>query len=277
VLAQPRSEHKCSGRHLLTEHRILALSGYATSGFDTSGPGSPAGAPLALSEGMWYSPEHLVAFSSLLLLAPTTLPHTDASAPARVSVCDAPTFGLPPSVVLADGLEPIVRWALEYSPTFRQQCRALAAQPGLTATVRVTARPPGTDTRARAVFRQKASGDLVADIEIRSSTELLELLGHEFEHLIEKLDGVDLLALVRRGEARRLPDGAFETTRAIRAGQRVSREVVDNAPDLMRRTTGSLWRALRRVVGLTAQDSELRQELQRPVVRLRSEGSLPQP
>jgi hypothetical protein len=197
---------------------------------------------------MWYSPEHLLAFSSLLLLSPTTLPHNAGMAPARATVCDAPTFSLPASIALEDGLEPVVRWALEYSPTFRQQCRTLVAEQGFTATVRVTARTPGTDLRARAVFREDDDGRLAADIEIRNSSELPELLGHEIEHLIERLDGVDLAALTARGEARQLSDGAFETARAIAAGHRVSGEVLDNSPDRMRRAPGMLWRAVRRLV-----------------------------
>jgi len=46
----------------------------------------------------------------------------------------------------------------------------------------------------------------------------------------------------------RMPDGAFETKRAIAAGQRVMGEVVDNAPDTMRRASGSLWRIVRRAL-----------------------------
>ena len=76
-------------------------------------------------------------------------------------------------------------------------------------------------------------------------------LAHEFEHLIEQLDGVDLRALAKEGEARRLPDGAFETERAIAAGQQVAGEVVDNAPDRVR-GAGSVWRALGRAIRVSA-------------------------
>ncbi len=68
-----------------------------------------------------------------------------------------------------------------------------------------------------------------------------ELLGHEFEHLIEQLDGVDLSAMARGGEARRLTDGAFETERAIAAGQQVAGEVIDNAPDRVRKAGVTMW------------------------------------
>ncbi len=197
---------------------------------------------------MWYSPEHLVAFSSLVLLSPTTLPHVDGAVAAHVTVCDAPSYSLPPSVQLEHGLEPLVGWALEHSPTLRQQCRTILAEPKLRASIRVRARVPGDEVRARAMFRGTPEGGTIAEIELGSSSSLVELLGHELEHLIERLDGVDLRALEQEGQARRLENGAFETARAIAAGQRISGEVLSRAPDGVRRTTGSMWRAVRRLL-----------------------------
>jgi hypothetical protein len=208
---------------------------------------------------MWYSPEYFVtvgAWASLTFLAPTEATLTRTAAPsahaARVAACDAPTLTLPDSIQLKDGLQPMVRWALEHSPTFRQQCRVLAAAPRLRATVSVSYKPAGVTSRARTSFRQNPWGALAADIEIRSAPDLTELLAHEFEHLIEQLDGVDLKALAKEGEARRLPDGAFETDRAIAAGHQVAGEVVDNAPDRIRSAGASVWRVLRRAVRTSA-------------------------
>jgi len=197
---------------------------------------------------MWYSPEHLVAWSSLLLLTPATLALDAVPPPTPSAICDPPALMLPASIALEDGLQPVVRWTLEYSPTFRQQCRVLASTPGLTATVRVTMRRPGSSDRARAIVRPKASGGFAADIEIRNASEIPELLAHEFEHLIEQLDGIDLGVLAQRGQARRLEDGAFETRRAIAAGQRVAGEVLDNAPDRVRRAGAAVWHALKQTV-----------------------------
>jgi hypothetical protein len=166
---------------------------------------------------------------------------------ARLTPCDAPTFSLPPTIDLEDGFEPVTRWMLEHSPTFRQQCRVLTAS-HLSASVRYALRPPGAGPRARAVFRERSSGLLIADIEIGVSPDLGELLAHEFEHVIEQLDGVDLHRLARQGQAVKMPDGAFETKRAIAAGQRAMGEAVDNAPDTMRRASGSIWRAMRRAL-----------------------------
>jgi hypothetical protein len=174
-------------------------------------------------------------------------PDVGRSPAARITLCDAPTFSLPPTIDLEDGLEPSVRWTLQHSPTFRQQCRVLAVS-HVSATVRSALRAPGAASRARAVFRERSSGLLIADIEINVSPDLTELLGHEFEHLIEQLDGVDLQRLARQGQAVKMPDGAFETKRAIAAGQRVMGETVNNAPDKMRRVSGSIWRAVRRAL-----------------------------
>jgi hypothetical protein len=200
----------------------------------------------------------LGAWASLIFLAPAEatltrrLPPADLARAARVAACDAPEPSLPDSIGLDDGLQPMVRWALAHSPRFRRQCRTLAAAPRLRATVSVSYPSMVGTTRARTSFRQNPSGALAAEIEIRSAAALTELLAHEFEHLIEQLDGVDLHALAREGGAHRLADGAFETARAIAAGHQVAGEVANNAPDRVRGAGASVWRVLRRVVGVRA-------------------------
>ena len=198
---------------------------------------------------MCYSPEHLVVIGALTstLLAPTTAPYANGGAVTPSTVCDADVPSLPSSITIEKGLEPIVQWTLENSPTFRQQCRVLAGAAALTATVRVTARTPDSTERALSVVRRFPSGRIDVTIEIRSSSSLSELLGHEFEHVIEQLDGVNLRQLQSSGEARKIESGAFETRRAIDAGQRVSAEVLDNSEDRVKRAAGRVWRALTRL------------------------------
>ncbi len=195
---------------------------------------------------MWYSPEHFIAFSSLFLLTPATLPRDPGAGGAHVTACDASVPRLPPSVQLEPGLEPIVRRTLEHSPTFRRQCRALASAPDIAITVEVAIRPVGIYRRASGLLRVMPSGGLVGAIEIYAPTDLPELLGHELEHVIEQLDGIDLAEQSREGLALRMDDGSFETERAVATGRRVSGEVADNAPDRMRSAGGQLWRAVRR-------------------------------
>lgn len=199
---------------------------------------------------MPYPLAAFVASTFVFISAPSdTNKHSNVpAAPSVVTTCDAPTLALPGSIELEEGLQPIVKWMLEHSPRFRQQCRTLAAAPRLRATVTVSYRQSIATYRAHTAFRQTGTGGLDARIEIRSASDISELLGHEFEHLIEQLDGVDLSILVREGEARRLTDGAFETERAIAAGQQVAGEVIDNAPDRVRRAGASLWRIMRRAI-----------------------------
>ena len=199
---------------------------------------------------MPYPLAAFVASTFVFISAPSdTNKHANVTAaPSVVSSCDAPTLALPESIELEQGLQPIVKWMLEHSPRFREQCRTLAAASRLRATVTVSHRQSTVTSRARTALRQTEAGGLDAQIEIRSASDITELLGHEFEHLIEQLDGVDLSAMARGGQARRLTDGAFETERAIAAGQQVAGEVIDNAPDLVRKAGASMWRIIRRAI-----------------------------
>jgi hypothetical protein len=192
---------------------------------------------------MWHSV--LIAFSSIVLLAPSSLPDERT---VKLSPCDAPLPQLPSFVHLQEGLEPIVQWTLAHSPTFRQQCRVLSSAPRLSVTVDVAVRPVGSYRRARGSFRQTASGGIAAAIVIYPSNDVPELLGHEFEHVIERLEGVDFDRESKKGLALRMADGAFETARAVAAGRRVSGEVADRAPDRVRGATMRILRTLRRLL-----------------------------
>jgi hypothetical protein len=197
---------------------------------------------------MCHSPDHLVliagAVTSLTLLSPTTLPYERGVVGRSTSVCDAASPSLPSTIAIEAGLASIVQTTLEYSPTFRLQCRILEAAPSVTATVRVVVRPVDSNERALSAIRRDPAGRIHAAIEIRDTASLPELLGHEFEHVIEQLDGVDLGQLQSSGEARRAKSGLFETRRAIAAGQRVSGEVLDGSPDRVRRAVNRIWRAV---------------------------------
>jgi hypothetical protein len=65
-----------------------------------------------------------------------------------------------------------------------------------------------------------------ARIEIYTPQDYAELIGHEFEHVVEQIEGVNLstLAAEDSDQARRNVDGGFETARALKAGRRVEAE-----------------------------------------------------
>jgi hypothetical protein len=73
------------------------------------------------------------------------------------------------------------------------------------------------------------NGRLSAHIVISPHTNVVELIAHEFEHVIEQLDDVDLAALAARPrtgvhEDAGLP-GSYETVRAKHVGRKVLAEL----------------------------------------------------
>ena len=87
--------------------------------------------------------------------------------------------------------------------------------------------------RARAITSLvRHRGDLIAaDIHVPAAGEVVELIAHELEHVIEQLDGVDLRAHARRSRATTSVEenGTFETRRAVEAGRTVAWEVKGGA------------------------------------------------
>ena len=92
--------------------------------------------------------------------------------------------------------------------------------------VRLDARITGRTYRAVTSICRQPSGAIVAAIDIAAYGDPAEWVAHEFEHLIEQLDGVDLHDLERRGQgAWKSGHQMFETERAVSVGRRVSREM----------------------------------------------------
>ena len=123
---------------------------------------------------------------------------------------------------------------LSRSETFRRQCLRIAAVPFLR--IRVGISPHlSADYRAFTLLARYDAGALRADVTLVFAENYVELLGHEFEHVLEQIDGVNLRADAARGHARVLPDGAYETRRATEAGLQVLREYETLAPETGRR------------------------------------------
>jgi hypothetical protein len=71
---------------------------------------------------------------------------------------------------------------------------------------------------------------MVAAIDIAADGDPAPWVAHEFEHVIEQLDGVNLRDLERRGQGAWKSGGRmFETQRAITVGRRVWREMREPA------------------------------------------------
>jgi hypothetical protein len=136
----------------------------------------------------------------------------------------------PVNIRVDDVLQPLVSALLAKSETLRRQWKIITASRLIRVTV--VSRMGMQDTasaRARTEVSRYALGAIRATIEIPSGADVTELLPHEFEHVIEQLEGLDLRALAQqhvRGvvEVRK---GVFETARARAAGLQVYREVYD--------------------------------------------------
>ena len=119
---------------------------------------------------------------------------------------------------------PVIERLWQSSATFRQQGHRLATS-GLRVRIFVEdlARQPASFT-ARSVIAHRGGAPASADIYLRPSPDVDERLGHELEHVLEQLDGVDLQAQAGNGVVWNNGAHEFETRRAIEAGRAVARE-----------------------------------------------------
>jgi hypothetical protein len=136
---------------------------------------------------------------------------------------------LPPNLTIPDIYRSYVTSMLRLSPTFRRQCVRIANALGLTVVLRQFLTRPPERLRARTSFWTARDGRRYATVEIGLLDDQVELIAHEIEHVIERLDGVDLRARAALpGTGVHQCDGsndAFETIRATRAGLAVAQEV----------------------------------------------------
>jgi hypothetical protein len=133
---------------------------------------------------------------------------------------------IPGNIEIPRGQQELVNEMLRRSPTFRAQCSRIAAASDLHVVVAKSLLVPADG--AMTDIARKPDGRIDADVQVGTLGDMTLLIAHEFEHIIEQLDGVDLSAMAARtgtGVSVSSRSGHFETQRAIEAGQRVAREV----------------------------------------------------
>ena len=141
---------------------------------------------------------------------------------------------VPANVALAATLQPVVDLMLRQSATFRRQCSRIGRTQGLAVTLQYgleIGRSASGGTATTTVTRQPG-GRIEAVVQLGTLDNHVELIAHEFEHILEQVDEVDLSAMASRpatGVRMVGAGGHFETERAIAIGRQVSDEV-RNAP-----------------------------------------------
>jgi hypothetical protein len=158
----------------------------------------------------------VMASSSLATTQPV-----DLSSPALFPVVSS---ALPTNV---DGPETVLSLMREMwvrSPTFRRQCARLERAAGGRITIEV--RNQGSFVfRAATNIQPEPGGRWHANVALFLFTDIVELIAHELEHIIEQLDGIDLMRLQQQGISG-VTSGHehYETTRAAATGKRVALE-----------------------------------------------------
>jgi len=131
---------------------------------------------------------------------------------------------LPCHLVAHAHLRPLLEELWSHSVTFRAQCRRLAGAGAVVVLHGASAKE--TPWNAESLIGVSSTGRVTARVRVRTGRESVELIAHELEHVLERIDGVQLaLDAARPGSGTTLAGGAFETRRATDAGRRAAKEV----------------------------------------------------
>jgi len=116
------------------------------------------------------------------------------------------------------------------SATFRAQCDRLAQARNFRVRIQVDPHIP-LSCRAYTIIR-RTRGMLCAEVHLPVSRAFAELIAHEFEHIIEQLEHVNLreLSMVRGSGVSQPGFELFETERAQQAGRIVAQELRTKQP-----------------------------------------------
>ena len=125
-------------------------------------------------------------------------------------------------------IRPQAEEMLRRSPTFRLQYNRIAASPAVLVGVVFDAVLCDGRYKAKTTIRRYQSGLILVQVSLGPGFHQEEWIAHEFEHILEQLEGQKLLeqANSRSGSAWFSGADMFETTRAIRAGRAVRDELL---------------------------------------------------
>ncbi len=171
----------------------------------------------------------------LVLRGPSSVLLRVAGLLAVLALCNGSAMAAVPLVALDTprtvraeaGLRLRVDEMLARSANFRQQCARLDSAEKLVVLLRQNPSLPRGFFRARTTLHRYTSGLLVAVVEVAPGADQAGWIAHEFEHILEQIDGDNLPVLARRQSKGvwRSVDGMIETERATAAGRRVLLEL----------------------------------------------------
>lgn len=144
-----------------------------------------------------------------------------ASAATRLVPLDYPR-----SLKVEANLRTTIEQMRASSETFRAQCARLDSEDRVVVLLRLDPSLSKVRFRARSTIKRYSSGLLVATVSVAPASDQAEWIAHEFEHVLEMLDGGYPAADVRqqRHGYTTSADGMIESARAIAAGRAVLHE-----------------------------------------------------
>lgn len=150
-----------------------------------------------------------------------------ASREAAAQPSTSAHLDVPSHITLSPAFTEIVGTMLERSPTFLAQWETLVTARRVRITVRLDLK--SRPYRARSILSRHEYGLITAVVELPPFGDHVELIAHEFEHIVEQLEGVELRRLAHdpsAGVSAGVHDlhYAYETERAYEVGRQVARE-----------------------------------------------------
>lgn len=133
---------------------------------------------------------------------------------------------MPANISAPKMIETVIKEMLIVSPTFRKQCQKIARLPRLRIRIVLISNLAGKFYRALSYVKKHDDGLVSVKIKIFFPDNPVEIIGHEFEHIVEQIEDINLHALAssKSIDVQRHRDGTFETDRAMAAGRRVLKE-----------------------------------------------------
>lgn len=133
---------------------------------------------------------------------------------------------LPANVDLPGDLAKVLEQLYDSSSTFRIQCARVGEAPNVRVSVQLDT---SIRSSCRAFTEVRRRGWMIrAHVHLPpSGTQLAELVGHEFEHILEQVEGLNLRALadMKGSGVHEVEHDLYETDRAQRTGRIVAAEV----------------------------------------------------
>jgi hypothetical protein len=133
---------------------------------------------------------------------------------------------LPDNIELPRDLERMLAGVYRRSATFRAQCDRIGAAGTLSVNVQLDSSIPSSYQAFTLICRRGHA--LRADVHVPPAARAIaEIVGHEFEHILEQMEGLNLriLSRVRGSGVRESAFDVYETARAQRAGRIVAAEL----------------------------------------------------